>query len=96
MVHLQAAVECLLKYRLELEHWSLVFKNPGDAKYSKLDDGSLDSCTVDQTVHAASSHSRASPSAEGGEMKPQGSWAGSATSLQHYGPPATTPRSTGT
>ncbi|PJE98138.1 hypothetical protein CUT44_08775 [Streptomyces carminius] len=50
VVHLQAAVECLLKYRLELEHWSLVFKNPGDAKRSKLDDGSLDSCTVDQTV----------------------------------------------
>ncbi|MFJ2716870.1 hypothetical protein [Streptomyces sp. NPDC087437] len=50
VVHLQAAVECLLKYRLELEHWSLVFKNPGDAKRSELDDGSLTTCTVDQTI----------------------------------------------
>ncbi|MEU9452897.1 hypothetical protein [Streptomyces sp. NPDC048277] len=50
VVHLQAAVECLLKYRLELEHWSLVFKNPGDARRSELDDGSLTTCTVDQTI----------------------------------------------
>ncbi|GAA2842329.1 hypothetical protein [Kitasatospora aburaviensis] len=50
VVHLQAAVECLLKYRLEAEHWSLVFKNPGEAKRSALDDGSLISCTVEQTI----------------------------------------------
>ncbi|WP_371503539.1 hypothetical protein OG871_39550 (plasmid) [Kitasatospora sp. NBC_00374] len=50
VVHLQAATECLLKHRLELEHWSLVFKSPGDAKRSKLDDGSLTTCTVDQTI----------------------------------------------
>ncbi|MFE3875400.1 hypothetical protein ACFXPX_13490 [Kitasatospora sp. NPDC059146] len=50
VVHLQAAVECLLKYRLEQEHWSLVFKNPGEAKRSELDDGSLSSCTVEQTL----------------------------------------------
>ncbi|MFE9427742.1 hypothetical protein ACFYNO_32815 [Kitasatospora sp. NPDC006697] len=50
VVHLQAAVECLLKYRLELEHWTLVFKNPGEARCSELDDGSLTTCTVDQTL----------------------------------------------
>ncbi len=50
VVHLQAAVECLLKYRLELEHWSLVFSSPGDAVRSRLDDGSLNTCTVDQTI----------------------------------------------
>ncbi|MGX4731441.1 hypothetical protein [Kitasatospora griseola] len=50
VVHLQAAAECLLKHRLELEHWSLVFKNPGDAKRSELDDGTLSTCTVDQTI----------------------------------------------
>ncbi|MEU9132422.1 hypothetical protein AB0D08_30665 [Kitasatospora sp. NPDC048540] len=50
VVHLQAAAECLLKYRLEQEHWSLVFKNPGEAKRSELDDGTLSSCTVEQTL----------------------------------------------
>lgn len=50
VVHLQAAVECLLKYRLELEHWSLVFANPGSAKRSELEDGSLSTCTMDQTI----------------------------------------------
>ncbi|MGI5255412.1 hypothetical protein [Actinacidiphila glaucinigra] len=50
VVHLQAAVECLLKYRLELEHWSLVFADPGRATRTELEDGSLGTCTVDQTI----------------------------------------------
>ncbi|WP_157815847.1 hypothetical protein [Kitasatospora sp. CB02891] len=49
VLHLQAAAECLLKHRLELEHWSLVFANPGAAVRSKLDDGSLSTCDADQT-----------------------------------------------
>ncbi|MDX5562839.1 hypothetical protein PYK79_03865 [Streptomyces sp. ID05-04B] len=35
---------------MELEHWSLVFANPGGAKRSDLEDGSLSTCTVEQTI----------------------------------------------
>ncbi|MFE2628931.1 hypothetical protein ACFXDP_13480 [Streptomyces sp. NPDC059374] len=46
VLHLQAAVEVLLKARLIREHWSLVFSDPGKAKRSEYDKGSFHSCTV--------------------------------------------------
>lgn len=50
VLHLQAAAEVLLKHRLQLEHWSLVFKNPGKARPEELADGSLTTCTLDEAI----------------------------------------------
>ncbi|WP_158933375.1 hypothetical protein [Streptomyces sp. KE1] len=46
VLHLQAAVEVLLKARLIREHWSLVFSDPGKAKRGDYEKGSFNSCTV--------------------------------------------------
>ncbi|MGI5255641.1 hypothetical protein [Actinacidiphila glaucinigra] len=46
VLHLQAAVEVLLKARLIREHWSLVFSDPGKAKKDDYVKGSFTSCTV--------------------------------------------------
>ncbi|MFE4599438.1 hypothetical protein ACFRKE_01110 [Kitasatospora indigofera] len=85
VVHLQAAVECLLKYRLELEHWSLVFKNPGEAKRSELDDASLTSCTVEQTITRLTSIAGVAISE--GEKTKLKQLARLRNQLQHYGRP---------
>ncbi|MEU2245048.1 hypothetical protein ABZ572_37325 [Streptomyces sp. NPDC018338] len=50
VLHLQAAAEVLLKYRLQQEHWTLVFADPGKARKEEVADGSLTSCTPAQTV----------------------------------------------
>ncbi|MEV0641499.1 hypothetical protein AB0I77_42565 [Streptomyces sp. NPDC050619] len=50
VLHLAAGAEVLLKARLQIEHWSLVFKEPGQAKRARLEDGSLKSCSPDETV----------------------------------------------
>ncbi|MFB9540397.1 hypothetical protein [Streptomyces violaceus] len=44
VLHLQAAVEVLLKARLVREHWSLVFKDPGSAKRTAYEQGKFKSC----------------------------------------------------
>ncbi|MFI2242222.1 hypothetical protein [Streptomyces chrestomyceticus] len=46
VLHLQAAAEVLLKARLQLEHWSLVFKDPGQATRAKFEAGDFESCTT--------------------------------------------------
>ncbi|MFD0261929.1 hypothetical protein ACFVH7_27105 [Kitasatospora indigofera] len=83
VVHLQAAVECLLKYRLEVEHWSLVFKNPGEAKRSDLEDGSLTSCTMEQTITRLTDI--AGVPITDGEKKRLKQLAQLRNQLQHYG-----------
>ncbi|WP_331739628.1 hypothetical protein OG613_44150 (plasmid) [Streptomyces sp. NBC_00015] len=50
VLHLAAGAEVLLKARLQLEHWTLVFKDPGQAKRSELEDGTLKSCSPEETV----------------------------------------------
>ncbi|MGW2749225.1 serine/arginine repetitive matrix protein 1 [Streptomyces sp. NPDC001450] len=50
VLHLQAAVEVLLKARLMAEHWSLVFSKPEDATRKALDEATLSSVTTDQAV----------------------------------------------
>ncbi|MFG2473627.1 hypothetical protein [Streptomyces fagopyri] len=44
VLHLQAAVEVLLKVRLLHEHWSLVFKDPGRATRKAFDSADFESC----------------------------------------------------
>ncbi|MCX4461144.1 hypothetical protein OG585_47285 (plasmid) [Streptomyces sp. NBC_01340] len=50
VLHLAAGTEVLLKARLQLEHWSLVFTDPAKAKRAELENGSLLSCGPDETV----------------------------------------------
>lgn len=50
VLHLQAAVEVLLKARLLREHWSLVFKDPGKATRAAYESGDFESCGTDAAV----------------------------------------------
>ncbi|CAM5649092.1 hypothetical protein [Streptomyces griseomycini] len=50
VLHLAAGTEVLLKARLQLEHWSLVFSDPAKAKRAELESGSLLSCGPDETI----------------------------------------------
>ncbi|MFM9709117.1 hypothetical protein [Streptomyces galilaeus] len=50
VLHLQAAVEVLLKARLMAEHWSLDFSRPEDATRKALEEATLSSVTTDQAV----------------------------------------------
>jgi hypothetical protein len=58
VLHLAAGAEVLLKARLQLEHWSLVFKDPAKAERMKLEDGSLISCGPEETVQRLNSIAR--------------------------------------
>jgi hypothetical protein len=49
VLHLAAGAEVLLKARLQMVHWSLVFANPGDATREALENGTLNSCTPQET-----------------------------------------------
>lgn len=50
VLHLQAAVEVLLKERLHREHWTLVFSDPGQANIRRFHEGDFESCTTKQAV----------------------------------------------
>jgi hypothetical protein len=50
VLHLQAAVEVLLKARLLREHWSLVFNDPGKATRKDFDSADFESCTTGAAV----------------------------------------------
>ncbi|MFC4611106.1 hypothetical protein ACFO9E_25415 [Streptomyces maoxianensis] len=50
VLHLQAAVEVLLKARLVREHWSLVFKEPGSATRARFDKGEFESCNITAAI----------------------------------------------
>ncbi|MFF1717580.1 hypothetical protein [Streptomyces sviceus] len=50
VLHLQAAAEVLLKTRLQGEHWSLVFKDPGSATRQKFEAGDFESCTTTAAI----------------------------------------------
>ncbi|MEU1895685.1 hypothetical protein [Streptomyces pristinaespiralis] len=50
VLHLQAAVEVLLKARLLREHWSLVFKDPGKATRKDFESGDFESCGTEAAI----------------------------------------------
>ncbi|MFE9993491.1 hypothetical protein [Streptomyces avermitilis] len=50
VLHLQAAVEVLLKARLVREHWSLVFRDPGRATRVAYEQGKFKSCDTTTTL----------------------------------------------
>ncbi|MFD7972852.1 hypothetical protein [Streptomyces clavifer] len=91
VLHLQAATEVLLKYRLSLEHWTLVLQNldVSRAKPSKrmtrafFEKGDFVSCTIDETVHRLRSIVGIPiPDVAGEQIA---SLARSRNMLQHYG-----------
>ncbi|WP_406067723.1 hypothetical protein OG372_04090 [Streptomyces sp. NBC_01020] len=91
VLHLQAATEVLLKYRLALEHWSLVVEKLDLAKTSKgkqitqerFDRGDFLSCSPGETVLRLQNIVGVSISAE--EESAIRSLAKSRNALQHYG-----------
>ncbi|MEU3724559.1 hypothetical protein [Streptomyces sp. NPDC031705] len=50
VLHLQAAVEVSLKYRLLHEHWTLVTEDPAKADRKRFDADDFKTCTLDQAV----------------------------------------------
>lgn len=50
VLHLQAAVEVLLKARLQAEHWTLVFKVPGTAARARFESGEFESCSTGEAL----------------------------------------------
>jgi len=50
VLHLQSATEVLLKARLQQEHWSLVFKDPGRADRGRFESGDFESCTTSEAL----------------------------------------------
>lgn len=50
VLHLQAAVEVLLKSQLQLEHWPLVFKDSGKATRARHASGDFQSVGSDEVV----------------------------------------------
>jgi hypothetical protein len=50
VLHLQAATEVLLKARLVHVHWSLVFKDPGNASRKAYENGKFESCNITATM----------------------------------------------
>jgi hypothetical protein len=83
VLHLAAGTEVLLKARLQYEHWSLVFNQPGNATREALADGSLTSCTPDETRQRLTNIVGIQFSAR--QTKALASLARSRNALQHYG-----------
>ncbi|WP_406126856.1 hypothetical protein [Streptomyces sp. NBC_00989] len=89
VLHLQAAAEVLLKARLQREHWSLVFKNPGSAIRSKFESGDFESCTTPEAI--ARLRDVVGLSLKDKDVKALNSLAKSRNALQHYGLTASGP-----
>jgi hypothetical protein len=90
VLHLQAAAEVLLKYRLQLEHWTLVFANPGKARKKQLDDGTLASCTSGDSVDRLGSI--VGLTIDQNDTEALAELAKTRNKLQHYGLPDGTSR----
>jgi hypothetical protein len=83
VLHLQAAAEVLLKARLLRDHWSLVFKDPGQASERRFRDGDFESCGIDDTVRRL--RQIAGLAITDQEQKALKDLARDRNALQHYG-----------
>ncbi|MDQ1031314.1 DNA-directed RNA polymerase subunit RPC12/RpoP [Streptomyces umbrinus] len=83
VLHLAAGAEVLLKARLQREHWTLVFKDPGTATRSQLEEGTLKSCDPDETVRRLRDIAGVAITAEDGKALRK--LAERRNALQHYG-----------
>ncbi|WP_158711156.1 hypothetical protein [Streptomyces sp. NRRL S-1824] len=83
VLHLQAATEVILKARLEDEHFSLVFKDPGRASYANFVSGSFESCGTKDTINRL--RAIAHVVIEDADLKAVEALAHARNALQHYG-----------
>ncbi|MFD6534910.1 hypothetical protein [Streptomyces goshikiensis] len=83
VLHLAAGTEVLLKARLQLEHWCLVFSDPTKAKRAELENGSLLSCGPDDTVQRLRDIARVQITDK--DRKALTRLAKDRNALQHYG-----------
>ncbi|WP_344388763.1 hypothetical protein [Streptomyces vastus] len=83
VLHLQAATEVLLKARLELEHFSLVFKDPARASVEDFRKGSFESCGMRDVIVRL--RNIAQVSIEEKDARAIDSLAEARNALQHYG-----------
>lgn len=83
ILHLAAGVEVLLKARLQLEHWTLVFKDPGQATRKDLENGTFVSCTPGETLQRLRNVAEVPISDKDAKALTQ--LAAHRNALQHYG-----------
>lgn len=83
VLHLQAAAEVLLKFRLLREHWSLAFPEPGVASKKKYLEANFKSCTMDDAVQRLWHIAGVSITEK--EQKALRDLAQDRNALQHYG-----------
>ncbi|MGW7314826.1 hypothetical protein [Streptomyces sp. NPDC054865] len=83
VLHLQAAVEVILKARLTLEHWSQVLTDPSTADVTRFEEGKFLSCDVQTTITRLSKIARVEIGAA--DQRAIKSLAETRNALQHYG-----------
>ncbi|MER6431352.1 hypothetical protein ABT272_27015 [Streptomyces sp900105245] len=83
VLHLQAATEVILKARLQDEHFSLVFKEPGKATYANFMSGAFESCSTKDVISRL--RNLAQVAIEERDVKAIETLAQTRNSLQHYG-----------
>ncbi|MFI6280491.1 hypothetical protein [Streptomyces sp. NPDC050988] len=89
VLHLQAAAEVLLKARLQIEHWSLVFKDVGKAKKRQYQDADFESAATVETVRRL--RDIVGISIADKDAKSLDDLARTRNALQHYGLKASAP-----
>ncbi|MBR7837390.1 hypothetical protein KDL01_29190 [Actinospica durhamensis] len=89
VLHLQAAVEVLLKARLQAENWTLVFKVPSTAVRAKFESGEFESCSTQETLARLKSIVGLEFAAK--DVTALNKLRGDRNALQHYGLTASGP-----
>jgi len=85
VLHLQAATEVLLKARLQLEHWALVFEKPENASLERFDNGDFQSCGTSASLKRLQGIAGLELGIDGSvdkDLKKLAEWR---NALQHYG-----------
>ncbi|MEV7997149.1 hypothetical protein AB0O67_36300, partial [Streptomyces sp. NPDC086077] len=85
VLHLQAATEVLLKARLQLEYWALVFERPENASRDKFDSGDFQSCGTPEALKRLTDIAGLDLGINGSidkDLKQLAKWR---NALQHYG-----------
>ncbi|MFC4030896.1 hypothetical protein ACFO3J_05360 [Streptomyces polygonati] len=91
VLHLQAAVEVLLKARLVQEDWTLVFDKPENASRERFEEGNFRSCGTSAALKRLRDITGVDPTANSGiesDLRQLVRWR---NALQHYGLAAKTP-----
>jgi hypothetical protein len=85
VLHLHAATEVLLKSRLQLEHWALVFEKPESASRASFDKGEFSSCGTKDALKRLANIACIDPGISESIERDLGTLAKWRNALQHYG-----------